>query len=244
MNSSCSPMSPPVKVRAMATDLELNRELSLGNDAWIGARLRELRKDRGFSIQELADKVSLSIGMISQIERGISTPSLRSLRLLAEALDVPVSWFFASAKGHAASRHIVRKAQRRRLRVPDVGVVQELLSPSSASKIEIYEVTLEVGGNSGPDAYTHEGEKYGLVIEGEMQLRIGNDVHTLECGDSFHFPSTQPHRLENAGTGITRFVWIVAHDDAKAARKKKASSSKASPRKGAAGKPDYYRGGS
>lgn len=212
----------------MAIDLELDRDMSLGNDVWIGARLRELRKDRRLSIQELADKVSLSIGMISQIERGISTPSLRSLRLLAEALEVPVSWFFASSKGHAASRHIVRKEQRRRLRVPDVGVVQELLSPSSASKIEIYEVTLDVGGNSGPDAYTHEGEKYGLVIEGQMQLRIGNDVHTLECGDSFHFPSTQPHRFENAGTGITRFVWIVAHADVKAGRKKRMN---AKPRK-------------
>src|SRR5690349_19530010 len=97
-------------------------DVSAGDDIWIGARLRELRKDRRLSIQQLADRVGLSIGMISQIERGLSTPSLRSLRLLAEALNVPVSWFFASSKGHSESRHIVRRAQRRRLRVPDVGV--------------------------------------------------------------------------------------------------------------------------
>ena len=211
-----------MKAKAVAKNFELPDEAASGNDVWIGARLRELRKDRGLSIQELADKVSLSIGMISQIERGLSTPSLRSLRLLAEALDVPVSWFFASPKGHAASRHIVRRADRRKLRVPDVGVVQELLSPNSASKIEIYEVTLEAGGSSGPDAYTHEGEKFGLVIEGQMQLLIGSDVHVLECGDSFHFPSTQPHRFEYSGVGITRFVWVVAHTDPK--RKRRARS--------------------
>ncbi len=181
-------------------------------DVWIGARLRELRKHHRLSIQELADKVGLSIGMISQIERGLSTPSLRSLRLLAEALEVPVSWFFASAEGHVISRHIVRRAQRRRLRVPDVGVVQELVSPNSASNIEIYEVSLEPGGSSGPDAYTHQGEKFGLVTEGQIQLLIGSDVHVLECGDSFHFPSTQLHRFENSSSGTTRFIWIVAHD--------------------------------
>ena len=94
---------------------------------------------------------------------------------------------------------------------PEFGVVQELLSPDSASAIEIYEVALEPGGSSGPEAYAHEGEKLGLVIEGELQLLIGNEVHSLECGDSFHFPSTQPHRFANQGAGPARFVWIVAH---------------------------------
>jgi transcriptional regulator with XRE-family HTH domain len=209
-----------VKAKRIRRGKQASPDTDPGNDVWIGSRLRELRKDRRLSIQELADKVALSIGMISQIERGVSTPSLRSLRLLAEALEVPVSWFFASSKRHAASRHIVRKAQRRRLRVPDVGVVQELLSPSSAMQIEIYEVTLERGGSSGAEAYSHEGEKFGLIIEGEMQLLIGDDIHTLACGDSFHFPSTQPHRFENAGPGIARFVWVVAHADAKRRRKK------------------------
>lgn len=157
--------------------------------------------------------------MISQIERGLSTPSLRSLRLLAETLEVAVSWFFASPKRHTASRHIVRRGDRRKLRVPDVGVVQELLSPNSASKIEIYEVTLEPGGSSGHDAYTHEGEKFGLVIEGQMQLLIGDDVHVLEYGDSFHFASTQLHRFENPGSGITRFLWVVAHTEPKRKRR-------------------------
>lgn len=186
-------------------------DVSPGEDIWIGTRLRELRKDRRLSIQQLADRVGLSIAMISQIERGLSTPSLRSLRLLAEALNVPVSWFFASSKGHSESRHIVRRGQRRRLRVPDVGVVQELLSPASVNGIEMYEVSLEPGGSSGPEAYTHEGEKLGLVIEGRLQLHIGTEVHLLESGDSFHFPSTQPHRFANPGTGPTRFVWIVSH---------------------------------
>jgi transcriptional regulator with XRE-family HTH domain len=195
-----------------------------GDDVWIGARLRELRKDRVLSIQQLASAVGLSVGMVSQIERGLSTPSLRSLRLLANALDVPVSWFFASSQEvYSASRHIVRRNQRRRLKVPDVGVVQELLSPEAPGSIEIYEVALEPGGSSGPDAYSHEGEKAGLVIGGTLQLLLGNDTHVLAEGDSFRFPSTLPHRFANPGADTARFVWIVT------SQKRKRRSSVVSP---------------
>ena len=180
------------------------------DDVWIGARLRELRKDRGLSIKQLADRVGLSVGMVSQIERGLSTPSLRSLRLLANALDVPVSWFFGvSQEQSSASRHIVRRSQRRRLKVPHVGVVQELLSPEAPGDLEIYEVVLEPGGNSGPDSYSHEGEKAGLVIEGTLQLMLGAEKHLLQNGDSFRFPSTLAHSFANLSDAATRFVWIV-----------------------------------
>ena len=167
-----------------------------------------MRKNRNLSIQQLADKVGLSVGMVSQIERGLSTPSLRSIRLLANALDVPVSWFFAGGQHHEAE-HIVRKAQRRQLKIGAIGAVQELLSPETPGGIEIYEIVLEPGTSSGNDLYSHAGEKAGVVIEGNLQLAIGPLVHLLQPGDSFRFPSTTPHRFANAGPNETRFVWIV-----------------------------------
>jgi transcriptional regulator with XRE-family HTH domain len=175
---------------------------------WDGARLRTMRKNRHLSIQQLADKVGLSVGMVSQIERGLSTPSLRSIRLLANALDVPVSWFFAGSQ-HAEAEHIVRRAQRRQLKIGTAGAVQELLSPEAPGGIEIYEILLEPGGSSGSDLYSHGGEKAGLVIEGSLQLSIGPLTHLLQAGDSFRFPSTTPHRFANASPNQTRFVWIV-----------------------------------
>ena len=178
---------------------------------WDGARLRTMRKNRGLSIGQLAEKVGLSVGMVSQIERGISTPSLRSIRLLANALDVPVSWFFAGSQ-HAESEHIVRRAQRRQLHVKSTGAVQELLSPESPGGVEIYEIVLEPGGSSGSDLYSHAGEKAGLVLEGTLQLSIGPLTHLLHAGDSFRFPSTTPHRFANAGPGETRFIWVVARN--------------------------------
>jgi quercetin dioxygenase-like cupin family protein len=136
-----------------------------------------------------------------------------------------VSWFFASSQEvYSASRHIVRRNQRRRLKVPDDGVVQELLSPEAPGSIEIYEVTLEPGGGSGPDAYRHEGEKAGLVIAGTLQLLLGNDTHVLAEGDSFRFPSTLLHRFANPGTDTVRFVWIVTSQ-----KRKRRSSVVSSP---------------
>jgi transcriptional regulator with XRE-family HTH domain len=180
------------------------------DDSWVGSRLRSIRKERDLSIQQVAANVGLSIGMISQIERGISTPSLRSLRLLANTFNVPVSWFFSAPHEPAESRHIVRRAQRRLLKVAHTGVVQELLSPESPGQIEIYEILLEPGGSSDGEAYSHQGEKAGLVISGRLHLWVDQERYVLRHGDSFRFSSTQPHRFANPSPRETRLIWIVS----------------------------------
>ena len=177
---------------------------------WLGLRLRQSRRQRQLSIRELASKSGLSVGMVSQIERGLSTPSLRSLRLLANTLDVPISWFFPdSPQALAERRYIVRSDQRRRLNVPHVGIVQELVSPKDPGAIEIYEIILEPGASSGPEAYSHDGEKAGLVLAGLLTIQLDGDEYVLEPGDSFRFPSTLSHRFANGGGDETRLIWIV-----------------------------------
>jgi transcriptional regulator with XRE-family HTH domain len=172
--------------------------------------LRQSRRQRQLSIRELALKTGLSVGMVSQIERGLSTPSLRSLRLLANTLDVPISWFFPdSAQAQIERRYIVRSDQRRRLNVPHVGVVQEVVSPPDPGAIEIYEIVLEPGASSGPETYSHEGEKAGLVLTGMLAIQLDGDEYVLEAGDSFRFPSTLLHRFANASESETRLIWIV-----------------------------------
>lgn len=180
------------------------------DDTLVGSRLRRLRNQHDFSIQQLADSVNLSVGMISQIERGVSTPSLRSLRLLANTFNVPVSWFFSAPQEAPESRHIVRRGQRRLFKAEHTGVVQELLSPEAPGQLEIYEIVLEPGGSSDGEAYSHQGEKAGLVITGRLHLWVDQERHVLRHGDSFRFPSTQPHRFANPGPRETRLIWIVS----------------------------------
>jgi transcriptional regulator with XRE-family HTH domain len=187
---------------------------------WLGQRLRQSRRQRQLSIRELAQKAGLSVGMVSQIERGLSAPSLRTLRLLANTLDVPISWFFPdSPQALAERRYIVRNDQRRRLNVPHVGIVQEVVSPPDPGAIEIYEIVLEPGASSGPESYSHEGEKAGLVLTGILSIQLDNDEYTLEAGDSFRFPSTLSHRFANPGDAETRLIWIVLSPHAERASK-------------------------
>jgi transcriptional regulator with XRE-family HTH domain len=179
-------------------------------DQWLGWRVRQRRRQRQLSIRQLGDRTGLSVGMVSQIERGLSTPSLRSLRLLANALEVPVAHFFADSPQVATERrYIVRSHQRRRLNVPHTGVVQEVISPEGPGSIEIYELQLEVGASSGPEVYSHDGEKAGLVLSGTLGLQLGEEQYLLDQGDSFRFPSTMAHRFSNEGQVKTHLIWIV-----------------------------------
>jgi transcriptional regulator with XRE-family HTH domain len=180
-------------------------------DRQLGQRVRMMRRERNLSVKDLAQLASLSTGMVSQIERGLSTPSLRSLRLLSVALSVPMSWFFAvpDHPTQSGSPYVVRRGDRRLLRLTPTGVMKELLSPNTDDRLmEMYELTLEAGGSSGADFYNHEGEKAGVVVAGTLRLWLHEESYILKEGDSFQFPSALPHRFDNPGRHLARVLWI------------------------------------
>lgn len=183
------------------------------DDRWLGLRVRAMRKEREMSIQALAVRSGLSTGMLSQIERGLSTPSVKSLRLLAAALGVPIPWFFMAPEAEPAvpSPHIVRRGARRVLKLTANGVMKELLTPGEPGVLEVYEIQLQPGCGSGAESYSHAGsEKAGVVVEGSLRLWIENEPTILETGDSFRFPSRLAHRFDNCGREPARVIWIVA----------------------------------
>ena len=151
--------------------------------------------------------------MLSQIERGLSTPSIRSLRLLSLALDVPISEFFAAQdlpELPKSSPYILRRAARRKLHLTASGVRKEALAPEAKGSLEFYRVTLAAGGTSGPEFYSHLGEKAGLVLTGELRLWLAEEPFDLEAGDSFRFPSEISHRFENVSDVSADVLWIVS----------------------------------
>jgi transcriptional regulator with XRE-family HTH domain len=182
-------------------------------DRLIGVRIRLLRKERGLSIQTISDRSGLSTGMLSQIERGLTMPSIKSLRAIATTLDVPISWFFLPpAEDGVASPYVVRRSARRVLALVQNGVTKELLTPPEAGSIEVYEITLQALGTSGEDSYPHNGiEKAGFVLSGTLRLWLDNAVSILREGDSFRFPSRLAHRFDNPGPQPSRVIWIVAN---------------------------------
>ncbi|RUM99541.1 cupin domain-containing protein [Pseudaminobacter arsenicus] len=179
-------------------------------DLWLGLQVRAMRKSAGLSLKELAEKAGLSIGMISQIERGAASPSIRSLRQISEALKVPTSLFFQEGDIPPANEigRIVRNNARRIMMLRQNGVSKELLTPDFSGTVELLLIRLEPGGTSGPEYYTHKGEEAGLVLCGAIKLWVEEDSYILKAGDSFRFKSTLPHRYCSASDEVTEVLWV------------------------------------
>jgi transcriptional regulator with XRE-family HTH domain len=178
-------------------------------DQRLGETVRLLRQRAGLSIQDVANRTGLSTGMISQLERARAMPSIRTLRLLSVALDVPISYFFEASDRAEPQRYIVRKNNRRLLRLTASGVVKEALTPDGKGQLELYELTLNPGGSSGTDFFQHTGEKAGYILSGSLRLWLDNQAHVLEAGDSFRFPSTVPHMFDNPTQQVARVIWVT-----------------------------------
>jgi transcriptional regulator with XRE-family HTH domain len=181
-------------------------------DVAVGQRIRDLRRSRKLSLETIAARTDLSIGFLSQIERGLSSPSLRVLATIADVLGVGIAGLFGAKEtaGTGSDAIVTREQQRAELNLWRTGISKQLLSPSgSEGRLNLFLVRLEPGGSTGDELYTHDGEEAGLVIEGEMKLTVDAESWTLKQGDSFRFASRRPHRFSNP-SGKTQAVvlWV------------------------------------
>ena len=176
-----------------------------------GADLRELRRAKRKTLSELALASGLSVGHLSQIERGVSRPSVKALQSIGKALGVTIGWFFkVSGQNDAGEAGYVVRAGRRRKLSFNQGITDELLSPNLSRNIEMLVCTLPPGAESGAEPYTHRGEESGVVISGTLELWVGQRHFILERGDSFAFASEEPHRSRNPGTEDTIVIWAIS----------------------------------
>lgn len=171
--------------------------------------VRQARQARGLSLKQVADGANISVGLLSQIERGISSPSVRALRSICSVLELPVHALFGNAEAEQEARRIVRVHQRRSVDFGTKGMVKEFLTASDKGALQVMEVMLQPNGGSGAEPYSHEGEECGVVLEGRLELSIDGGVYRLGEGDAFHFESTLPHSFRNLADGPTRVLWIT-----------------------------------
>jgi transcriptional regulator with XRE-family HTH domain len=181
-------------------------------DVAVGQRIRDLRRRRAMSLETVAARTDLSIGFLSQIERGLSSPSLRVLATLADVLGVGIAGLFGVKENSGATPDAVvtRERQRAKLNLWRTGISKQLLSAAgSEGRLNLFLVHLEPGGSTGDELYTHDGEEAGLVIEGKMKLTVDAESWTLKSGDSFRFASRRPHRFSNPSDDAkTVVLWV------------------------------------
>jgi transcriptional regulator with XRE-family HTH domain len=177
----------------------------------LGTQVRSLRKERGLTLERLSELSDLSIGIVSQIERGRGNPSFATLAQLAHGLDIPVGRLLYVAEQNKSP--VVRSDQRRRLDGHGLGVEDggryEMLTPDFNGSLEVVWVETPPGYDTSATPYRHNGEEFGLVIEGRVVIHLDGVEHDLGPGDSIRYDSTVPHWYSNPGPEICRAVWVI-----------------------------------
>ncbi len=182
-------------------------------DFLIGKRLKALREARGLSQRQLAQRAGVTNGQISMIEQNKISPSVSNLKKILDGLPMGLSDFFAES-AEDGPRTFYRHHELVDIGTPAYcgpeATVNKLSllrvgKPGTHSLMMLYE-TYEPGADTGPRLYSHESEEAGIVIEGRIEVTVGEEVETLGPGDAYIFDSRRPHRFRNTGTERCRIV--------------------------------------
>ena len=173
----------------------------------VGNEIKRLRKLQGWTLEQLASASGVSAGLLSQVERGQGNPSFNTLVQVAHALGIPVARLVA---GEQMTSPVLRREDRRRLNLPnDELIVAELLTARPDSALEVIRIVTEPGYSSEDTPFAHEGEEFGIVLEGTHAVNVGGTHSVLRAGDSISYDSTIPHWYENPGEGTSVSLWVV-----------------------------------
>lgn len=181
-------------------------------DFWLGQRIRELRKQRGWSLQGLASETGISVGTLSQVERGITSASIKTLDRLARVLEVPVGELLGNLENPTGDvgGWVARAQTHRRLESRDHRILKEVMTPQRCAGMDLYQARIQPGGTSSDERYsTLVGEIAGVVVAGSLELWIDDQHVVLQAGDCFCYQGDTPRRWGNPGQEVTHVIWCV-----------------------------------
>jgi transcriptional regulator with XRE-family HTH domain len=190
-----------------------------------GPRLREFRKKRGLSLAQIASGAGLSKSFISQVESGQAAPSIASIKRICDVLEVSLAEMFdddhdvgqsdtdpsreAAAPPHAEPARVVRKDRRKAFKYPGAKSMNYLLVPDLQGKLEVILGVMQPGETNEIEAWSHEGEEFGLILEGKYEVTVGGRAYILEEGDSIYYSSRLPHSARVIGDRPVRWLWVI-----------------------------------
>ena len=177
-----------------------------------GARIKALRDGRGLSLRDLAERCGVSAQMLSQVERGETSPTLAVAERIAAGMDLSLSQLLRLDDADGVS--IVRATERRRGGRRRGHRYEVLTPPLPGLRAEVSLHTLDAGAATGgpgdPPMREPGARETAVVLDGRLRLVCAGAPHELEGGDAVTFDADLPHRFENAGPGDTRFFAVVA----------------------------------
>lgn len=171
----------------------------------IGQRIRDARKGRGMTLQQLGEASGISSSMLSLVERGLASPSIGSLIVVGEALGKSMSDLLAS-DDH--SDDLVVRANATEFVVTVNNVRRKVMKEDRTNgvSIAINEYAPKTASNDTP--LSHDGFEYGLLLDGQLTVEVDGVSHVLTAGDLISYSSRRPHKIWNHSETTARSVWF------------------------------------
>jgi transcriptional regulator with XRE-family HTH domain len=164
----------------------------------IGPRLRSLRQRQHLSQRRLARKAGVSNATVSLIEIERSDPSMGLLKRILEAMGVSFSEFFADDQA-AREKYFFRAGELSEISSGPISF-RQIGGDLSNSQLQILHECYAPGADTGRSMLSHEAEEGGIVLQGRLEVTVGDQVATLSAGDAYRFNSRLPHRFRNTGS--------------------------------------------
>jgi transcriptional regulator with XRE-family HTH domain len=196
----------------------------------LGRTIRNERQKRRLTLEQLSGETSLSKSFLSQVERGLTEPSISSLKKIAKYFGFSVVNLFPSENvvfpgwgyrngmpepnGNSPSYiqdvRVVRAGRRKGLSLPGSRIVYDLLTPDMNRQIEVMYMKVNRDETSGDEPMLDPpGEKFALVLKGMLEMKLGNETYLLNEGDSIYYPTNIPHSWKALNSESIEVIWVV-----------------------------------
>ncbi|MDG1996961.1 MAG: cupin domain-containing protein [Emcibacteraceae bacterium] len=163
----------------------------------VANQLRLMRETAGISQRELARKVGVSNGTISQIEKGKSDPSVGLLKQILKGLGLSIADFFEERE---EPRQKIFFTQEEFVDVGSANVQFFQMGPSTRGRqIQFLKEIYASGASTGHKSLVHDGEETGFILSGQLEVTVGDQRRILSAGEGYYFNSTTPHSFRNVG---------------------------------------------
>lgn len=184
----------------------------------IGRSVRSFRRQKAMTVADLSKQTGLSIGMLSKIENGITSPSLSTMQSLAHALSVPITAFFRRFEEnrevmHVKAGHAVEKDRAGTRAGHQYNLLGHIGANASGVIVEPYMITLSESSDVFP-TFQHDGIELLYMLEGEVEYRHGEQTFLMEPGDSLFFDADAPHGPEKLHKLPARFLSVISYPQA------------------------------
>lgn len=182
----------------------------------VGKKVKELRLENNMSAKELAKKAEISVGMLSQLEKGSTQGSVETLRKIAKVLNTTLAHIFTDEheekpkQSNDESTYIVRKDKRKKISFPDPLYNCELLVPDLQGDIEFVLVNLEPNRTTNEIIpHTKGGEECNYVLKGQIIVTLDEKEYTLNEGDCIRFNPDTKHKIENRSDSQASYISAI-----------------------------------